>query len=435
MKNSSYTTARHFIFGILLALFFLVIVFWAIFLFRSDYIRTLLIENNYFSSTKTTDNEDVYRNNKNNNSSHDSKDQYTPEFTPVPSIHEKRKKKSSIIERADADPGTTLSSCINDCTVYTTPADVVEAVEQGVVGILNYSYDNNLDEYTLIGSGSGFFVSENGYLLTNAHVVSEADKLEIRLFDGTIVEAVMVGYDLSTDIAVIKSQSSTTPQVLTLGNSDTARVGEYVLAIGNPLGTYNLYGTVSLGIISGISREINIEGYTNNYIQTDAALNPGNSGGPMFNMSGQVIAMNSAKALNAGTDEYGCAVDSEGIGFALPINDVIQIANNIIHYGGVIRPGIGITVYTLDAKSAEQMELIPGVLVYSVTPLGPADEAGIKAGDVIVKYNGIDAIEKEILTEDIKNREIGYKANITLFRGGEYIDVTVIVGDMNIFNN
>lgn len=339
-----------------------------------------------------------------------------------------------MIEYADSDASFSLESA-SDSVCFDNPADVVESVKDCVVGISNYYYQSEKNDYILVGSGSGFIVSEQGYILTNAHVVSDADRLDILLSDGTTKNAVMVGYDLNTDIAVIKLKEGTFSNVAIIGDSSDLKVGEYVLAIGNPLSSYNLYGTVSFGIVSGIAREINIDGYTNNFIQTDAALNPGNSGGPLFNMCGQVIAMNSAKAINAGTDDWGNSISSEGIGFALPINDVITIANNLIHNNRIIRPGIGVTIYTLDENTAKEMETVPGILIYSVTSNGPAYSAGIKAGDVIVKYNGEEVLEQQDLIDDIKSKSIGDTVILTVFRGGEYLDFTVLIDDSNSFNN
>lgn len=332
-------------------------------------------------------------------------------------------------------PDFVLPISASNASVYETPADVVDSAKNGVVSILNYHYNTKTGNYFAFGSSSGFIVSDKGYILTNAHAVSNAKRLEVSFFDQTSVDALMVGFDLTTDIAVIKIPEESVSCVLPLGNSDQIRVGEYVLAIGNPLSSDNLYGTVSLGIVSGKDRAVNIDGFTNNFIQTDAALNPGNSGGPLLNMCGSVVGMNTAKAISAGYDDYGNSISSEGIGFSLPINDVAQIANILIQHGEIPRPGIGITVYTLDAENAETLKTVVGVYVDSVNSGSPADIAGMKAGDVIVKFNDISISDQDQLIELVKAMQIGGVSKLTVFRNGEYIELSVSIGNMNDFNN
>lgn len=336
---------------------------------------------------------------------------------------------------AEPEPDFVFSSGNEEtAAVYESPADVVDAVKDGVVGITNFHYNRNKGTYFEYGSSSGFIVSEKGYIMTNAHAVSDAKKIEVTFTDKTTVEALMVGFDLTTDIAVIKIPEDKAVCHLSLGDSSAVRVGEYVLAIGNPLSSDNLYGTVSMGIISGTDRQVNIDGFTNAFIQTDAALNPGNSGGPLLNMKGQVIGMNTAKSITAGYDSYGQSISSEGIGFSLPINDVMAIASTLIRNGYIPRPGIGITVYTLTEEDAEPMGLVPGVYVDSVNADGPAGAAGLLKGDVIVKCNGEDIADKDRLVELVQSVPIGGSLTVSVFRAGEYFDFEIGIGNMNEFN-
>ena len=234
----------------------------------------------------------------------------------------------------------------NEMQVFASIPDVVEAASDSVVGVIHYQPNlrtGKLEEYA---SGSGFIVSENGYVLTNAHVVSGAAAVDVLFSNGDKKPALVVGADVNTDIAVLKVEGEGYP-ALPIGDSNALRVGEYVIAIGNPLSAYELYGTVTFGIISATAREINIDGFVNTYLQTDAAINFGNSGGPLINMAGQVIGMNSAKSVTAGYDARGNAISAEGIGFALPIQNVIEIANVILQEGGMVRPGMAAALRSL----------------------------------------------------------------------------------------
>ncbi|MEG2217257.1 MAG: trypsin-like peptidase domain-containing protein, partial [Clostridia bacterium] len=199
--------------------------------------------------------------------------------------------------------------------------NIFDAAAPGVVSVINYVNVNTggKSKLALYGSGSGFFVSSNGYIVTNAHVVENASKVTVKLNDGDEVDAQIIGQDIETDVAVLKINRSGMP-ALAFGNSDEARVGEYVLAIGNPIDADQFANTLTFGIISAKSREITIDSYTNTYMQTDAAINVGNSGGPLLNMKGEVIGINSAKTITAGFDAFGNPVSAESIGFALPIN-------------------------------------------------------------------------------------------------------------------
>ncbi len=316
--------------------------------------------------------------------------------------------------------------------LFASIPDVVEAASSSVVGIIQYqpsARTGRLEEY---GSGSGFIVSENGYILTNAHVVSGAAAVDVLFSDGEKKEALVVGADVTTDIAVLKVEGEDYP-ALPIGDSGALRVGEYVIAIGNPLSSYELYGTVTFGIISATAREINIDGFVNTYLQTDAAINFGNSGGPLINMSGQVIGMNSAKSVTAGYDSKGNAISAEGIGFALPIQNVIEIANVILREGGMVRPGIGVQIRTVGPDTAVENDVPMGCRIEEITEGAPADAAGLQVGDIITMADGIIILENDDVVEYIRSLKVGDTVEFTVYREGEYLTIPVRIGNMNQF--
>ena len=314
-----------------------------------------------------------------------------------------------------------------DPAALTSIPDVVDAVSPGVVGILNYQNKIGKAEPKLAGSGSGFIYTENGYVITNQHVVEGAAALKVSMSNGETLDAVLVGSDVQTDVAVLKIEAEGL-NALPIGDSASARVGEFVLAIGDPISAEELSGSVTFGIVSALSREINIEGFVNEYLQTDAAVNPGNSGGPLINMRGEVIGVTSAKYTSAGLDEYGQSISSEGIGFALPINNVMEIVQSIIKEGSKVRPGIGVTIVTY--LEATETVKIPGVYIYSLTEGGPAEAAGVKVGDRLVALNGIELTQDEFV-EAIRATCVGDQVVLTVERNGVTQDITVVIGDMN----
>ncbi len=315
-----------------------------------------------------------------------------------------------------------------DPTTLTSIPDVVEAVTPGVVGILNYQKKAGKTDPVLAGSGSGFIYTDDGYIITNQHVVEGADMLKVSLYDGQTVEATLVGSDVQTDVAVLSIEAGTALKALPIGDSSAARVGEFVLAIGDPISADELSGSVTFGIVSALSREINIEGFVNEYLQTDAAVNPGNSGGPLINMRGEVIGVTSAKYTSAGIDEFGQNISSEGIGFALPINNVMEIAQSLIKEGSKVRPGIGVTIVTyLEPTTTIKT---PGVYIYGITEGGPADVAGVKVGDRLVALNHKELTQDEFVLV-IRSKQVGDTVLLTIDRNGETLEISVVVGDMN----
>lgn len=317
--------------------------------------------------------------------------------------------------------------------------DIFEAVSPSVVGILNYVElpigDTRM--LTLYGSGTGFVISSEGYVLTNAHVIENAVVVTVKLSDGREIDAEIIGRDLETDVAVLRIDA-TGIKPLACGNSDDLRVGEYVLAIGNPLDSDRLANTLTFGILSAKSREITIDSYTNEYLQTDAAINYGNSGGPLLNMKGEVIGVNSAKSMTAGYDSYGNRVSAEGIGFALPINRVLTIMDQLVKNGTIVRPGIGITVTTVTEVISKNENIPVGAYVEGVVKDGPADKGGLKAGDVIVEANGEKIVEQSELIAIVGKCAIGDELKLNVCREGKYLDVAIVIAnksEMNFNNN
>lgn len=348
-----------------------------------------------------------------------------PEETPKPSPTPYEKRDMPAIDGVAPDISILLDNPI---------PDIYDAASPSVVGVLNYQVQSvyGRDVTSVYGSGTGFVVSSEGYILTNAHVVEGAPKVTV-LLDSDEVDAVVIGSDTETDIAVLKvEEQGLTP--LKCGDSDAVRVGEFALAIGNPLDSTELANTLTFGIISATSREITIDNYTNTYLQTDAAINFGNSGGPLLNLKGEVIGMNSAKTITAGYDSYGNAVSAEGIGFALPINRVLSVMQLLITKGHIERPGVGILVSTVTETAAEANGTPRGAMVESVVNGGPAQQAGLKAGDIIVEANGKSITEHPQLVDMIQSAMIGDEVRVKVYRGGEYLDLTISLADKSLMD-
>jgi serine protease Do len=269
------------------------------------------------------------------------------------------------------------------------------------------------------GSGSGFVISRDGYIMTNNHVVEDATRIRVLLRDRREFDAKVIGRDPTTDVAVIKIEGSDLPTVR-LGDPQRTRVGEWVLAIGNPLG--NLDFTVTAGIVSAKGRPLPIIRETSgnpysieSFIQTDAAINPGNSGGPLVNIRGEVIGVNSAIASETGY--------YEGYGFAIPIDIAKRVADDLIRYGRVRRPILGVNITEVGVEDAQLYHLpsVAGVLVQDFPPdiQSPAEKAGLKAGDVIVGVNGQPVSQVNELQRTIASLRPGETATLDVYRGGE----------------
>ncbi|MGA8028506.1 MAG: Do family serine endopeptidase [Bryobacteraceae bacterium] len=274
------------------------------------------------------------------------------------------------------------------------------------------------------GSGTGFIVDKNGYIITNHHVVEKADRIKVKL-NGEDLEykARVIGYDSDTDVAVLKIDAKRPLAPVQIGNSDSVEVGDWAIAIGSPFG---LQATVTAGIVSATGRDLNGAGQFQHFLQTDAAINPGNSGGPLLNIRGEVIGMNTMIATRSGS--------YEGIGFALPSNMAVKVYNDIIREGRVVRGSIGIRWSRggSDADTLQAFGLDHGVLVESVASDGPAGKAGVKPDDVIVAMNDRPVKDGEELVNKVADLPIGSTALLTVDRGGKRLDYKVSVQERSV---
>lgn len=274
--------------------------------------------------------------------------------------------------------------------------------------------------------GSGFIIdAENGYVVTNNHVIADADEVKITLFDDTVIPVEIIGRDEKTDLAVLKVDPKDIPEGVVLrptsfGDSDVMRVGDWVVAIGNPFG---LGGTVTAGIISARQRDINSGPY-DDFLQTDASINRGNSGGPMFNTDGEVIGINTAI--------YSPSGGSVGIGFAIPSALAQPIINQLIKYGRTRRGWLGIRIQQVTEEIGDSLGLPnkDGALVASVTEGGPAEQAGIKAGDVILSFNGYEIDTMRKLPRSVADTDIDSTVPVVVWRDGKKVELQATVGEL-----
>lgn len=314
--------------------------------------------------------------------------------------------------------------------------EIAEKVTPSVVGVKTYNKQfvpGQRAQTQDIGYGSGFIISSDGYIVTNSHVVEEGDYLQVVLNDGTEYDATVKGRDYDSDVAVLKIEATGLTPVA-IGNSDNLKVGEMVVAIGNPLGE-ELAGTVTVGYISSLNRQIQSGNRKYNVLQTDAAINPGNSGGPLLSVNGEVIGVNTLKSMFAGVDQYGETIASEGIGFAMPVNYVIDIAQKLIQNGSIEKPGIGISYYLMTDEDAANWGVPKGALVAAVTENGPAFKAGVKQNDIITAVDGVAIDQIENLAETIKGKGVDATVNLTVWRNGKTIDIKIVTEDINKLNN
>ena len=273
-------------------------------------------------------------------------------------------------------------------------------------------------------AGSGFILTSDGYIVTNYHVVGDAQTIQVTLYSGDTYDAQYVGGDEDYDIAVIKIEA-TGLQAVTLGNSEELNVGDHVLAIGNPLA--ELTFSMSGGMLSTVDRTINVDGTPFNMIQTDTSINPGNSGGPLLNSYGEVVGIVSAKYSSTGSN----GETAEGLGFAIPINDVSSMIQDIMTNGYVSnRAYLGATIGTLNASMAQQYryDITEGAFVYSVEDGGPADQAGLQLGDVITAIDDTEITSLDDLTAARKSYTAGDTCTLTVYRQGETITLQLTWG-------
>lgn len=351
----------------------------------------------------------------------------------VPNIKNKLIETKSSNGNTSTITSSAVSNVVNSNDYSGTAINVANKVLPSIVGI-KVEYEVNSIFYrqasTATATGSGIIISDDGYILTNNHIVdtsssssngyssyysvSESNKVTVTLYgDSTEYEATIVGTDSQTDLAVIKiDKTGLTPAEL--GDSDKVQVGEFAMAIGNPLG---LDTSVTCGVISATNREItDSDNKTYTLIQTDAAINSGNSGGALVNADGKVIGLNTLKISSTGV---------EGMGFAIPINSTIDIYQQLIEYNKVKRPYIGISGVDLDEKTASANKLVQGIYVKSIDEFSAAEKAGIKIGDVIVGADGKEIKTMEELNNIKNSHQIGDSLTIKVNRNGKELDLTV----------
>ncbi len=342
-------------------------------------------------------------------------------------IQQVERSDSAAADSESAAGGTSVSSGMTTAQVAKTvsPSVVVITTEQVVYSQWSWYGQSQVES----GAGSGVIISSDGYILTCDHVVSGASNITVTIGDKDY-PATIIGEDSTSDIAVIKIEADgLTPAIV--GDSDKLAVGDNVLAVGNPLG--ELGGTVTSGIVSALNRSVTIQGTsstnTMSLVQMDASVSPGNSGGGLFNMNGELIGLVNAKSSSS---------DAEGLGFAIPINDAIKVAQDLLENGYVSgRPYMGITYLAVtDAQTAAQLNVSAyGVYVVDVVQGGPADKAGLKAGDRIVSIDGTEIAQRDDLGTLIQQHTAGDTLSITVARDGQMQTVSLTLGEKNTSTN
>ena len=284
-----------------------------------------------------------------------------------------------------------------------------------------FDRDQRRSQRPMTGLGSGFIISEEGIIVTNNHVIEGADEITVILSDETEYTAELLGRDPKADIAVLKIDPNNKKLIgLDWGDSDVMRVGDWTIAIGNPLG---LGGTVTAGIVSAISRDLGSGPYVK-FLQTDASINRGNSGGPLFNLVGKVIGINTAIVSQTG--------GSIGLGFAIPSNSAKKIVNQLKEFGKTKRGWLGVMIQPVTKDFAESLGLSDqkGAFVSNVNPNGPSKKAGIEAGDVILKFNNEEIIKMSDLPRVVAEADVGSTASLEVWRKNKRINIEVILGEL-----
>ncbi|MBQ3076851.1 MAG: trypsin-like peptidase domain-containing protein, partial [Clostridia bacterium] len=335
---------------------------------------------------------------------------------------EQRQNVSNILE--GNREATVLQTTVVDTGRLLTAAEVYAQNVNSTVGITT-SVTTNFWGYqtTAAAAGSGFILSDDGYILTNYHVIENASAITVTQFDGTKHNAVLIGFDQSLDIAVLKIEATGLSPVI-LGDSQQLNVGDSVVAIGNPLG--ELTFSLTSGAVSALERSVTLQnGVTMELIQTDCAINSGNSGGALFNLYGEVIGITNAKYSGHGSSSEA-SIDN--IGFAIPVNSVRSIVESIIEKGYIAKPFIGVTV---DNVSEEVLSygLPAGAAVRSVVEDSPAEQAGLKVGDIITAVDELAIDSAQELTERIRETLPGDVVSLTVYRRGETLTILVTVGE------
>ena len=309
-----------------------------------------------------------------------------------------------------------------DTSKQLTAAEVYAKNVNSTVGITTSITTNYWGfQSTSAASGSGFIISDDGYILTNFHVIENSNSITVAMYDGTEYEAELIGYDESNDIAVLKVEAEDLAPVI-LGDTDKLNVGDPVVAIGNPLG--ELTFSLTAGTVSAMGRTVTMSnGITMKLIQTDCAINSGNSGGALFNMYGEVIGITNAKYSSSSS---GASIDN--IGFAIPLNDVRSIVESIIENGYISKPYIGVTVSDVSEES-QSYGLPAGAAVKTIAEESPAEEGGLKVGDIITSVNGQEIDGSSALVDFIGSCQVGQELKLSVYRKGDILELTLVVGE------
>ena len=323
----------------------------------------------------------------------------------------------ATIQQSDRQPVSVQVKTVDGQTKM-EPAEVYVSVVNSAVSINCSATSTNIFGQTTqsASSGSGFIITEDGYVVTNYHVISGASSVQVTLYNGDTYDATVIGGDSDYDVAVLKIEASGL-QPVTLGESADVNVGDTVLAIGNPLG--ELTFSMSQGIVSSCDRAINVDGTPFNMIQVDCSINPGNSGGPLVNLYGEVVGIVSAKYSSYSSTTV------EGLGFAIPISDVRSIITDIMENGAVTdKAYMAITAGTMTEQMAAQynIDVTQGVFVYSVVSGGAGDKAGLRLGDVITKMGDKTLTSRQDLSAAMKGYRAGDTVTLTVYRNGQYIE-------------
>ena len=312
-----------------------------------------------------------------------------------------------------------------DTSELMTPAEVYAQNVNSTVGIRTSITSTNFWGYqtTSAASGSGFIISSDGYILTNFHVIESSNSVTVTTYDGTEYDAEIIGYDQSMDIAVLKIDAKELVPVV-LGRSETLNVGDDVIAIGNPLG--ELTFSLTRGVVSALDRQVTLSGnVTMELIQTDCAINSGNSGGALFNMYGEVVGITNAKYSSSSS---GASIDN--IGFAIPVDDIRDIVDSIITNGYIVKPYIGVSVSTVSSE-ATGYGLPGGASVQQIAEGSPAEKAGLQVNDIITAVNGTEISSSGELVEIVGNCAPGDELTLSVYRQGETLELTLTVGEQS----
>ena len=336
-------------------------------------------------------------------------------------LYRNASRQNAVIQQSSREPVTVSVKQVDGQTKM-EPAEVYASTVNSVVSINTTSTSGtNIfgQAVETASAGSGFIISQDGYIVTNYHVVKGATSVKVTLYNGDTYDATVIGGDSDYDVAVLKiNAAGLTP--VTLGNSADVNVGDSVLAIGNPLG--ELTFSMSGGYVSSCNRAINVDGTPFNMIQVDASINPGNSGGPLMNLYGEVVGIVSAKYSTYSSTTV------EGLGFAIPIDDVKSIITDIMENGAVTgKAYMAVTVGTMNSQMAAQysIDIDQGVFVYSVVKGGAGDKAGLRLGDVITKMGDTTLTSRQDLSAALKSYRAGDTATLTVFRDGSYITTDI----------